>query len=149
MSIVNDNSKSNYDVTNEITCNTEILKSNLFDYNNAYILVRDDITVIAAPAVQVAFKNCATFTKYITKIDETLIDDAEDLDLVMPMYNLIEYSSNYSETTGCLWFYSKDEATNFNADIVNTDDFKSVFKCKCFLWNFKKCNNCCAIKICE
>ena len=50
--------------------------------------------------------------------------DAEDLDLVMSMYNLIEYSSNYSETTGNLWFYSKDEATNFNVDIAN-NNFKS------------------------
>ena len=47
----------------------------------------------------------------------------------MPIYNLIEYSSNYSETTGSLWFYSKDEATNFNADIANTDDFE-FFKYK-------------------
>ena len=43
----------------------------------------------------------------------------------MPRYNLIEYSSSYSKTTGSLWFYSKDEATNFNAHITNTDDFKS------------------------
>ena len=63
------------------------------------------------------------------KVNETTIGDAKDLDLVMPMYNLIEYSSNYSETTGSLWFYSKDEATNFNADIVNDDKFKS-FKYK-------------------
>ena len=47
----------------------------------------------------------------------------------MPMYNLTEYSSNYFETTGSLWFYSKNEATNFNADIANTDNFKS-FKYK-------------------
>ena len=47
----------------------------------------------------------------------------------MPMYNLIEYASNYSETTGSLWFYLKDKATDFNADIVNTNDFKS-FKYK-------------------
>ena len=64
-----------------------------------------------------------------TKIDGTTIDEAEDLDLVMPMYNLIEYSSIYSETTGSLWFYSKDEATDFNADIANTYDFNS-FKYK-------------------
>ena len=83
--IVNDNSKSNYDARNEITYNTEILKSNLCDYNNAYIFVRGDITVVATPATQVAFKNCAPFTKCITKIDETTIDDAEDLDLVMPI----------------------------------------------------------------
>ena len=88
---VNDNSKSNYDATNEIIYNTEILKPNLSDYNNAYILVRGDSTVAAAPETQVAYKNCATFTKCITKIDETT---------VMPMYHLIEHSSNYSETTG-------------------------------------------------
>ena len=50
---------------------------------------------------------------------------AEDLDFVTPVHNLIEYSSNYSETTGSLWFYSKDEATDFNADIVNDNNFKS------------------------
>ena len=70
--------------------------------NDVYILVRGDITVVAAPATQLAFKNCAPFTKCITKVDETTIDDAEDLDLVMPMYHLIDYSSNYSETTGSL-----------------------------------------------
>ena len=100
--IVNDNSNSNYAAANEITYNTEILKSNISDYNDAYILVTGDITVVAATATQVAFKNCAPFTKCITKIDGTTIDDAEDLDLVMPMYNLIEYSSNYSETIGSL-----------------------------------------------
>ena len=63
------------------------------------------------------------------KIDRITVDEAEDLDLVMPMYNLIEYSSNYSETTGSLWFYSKDEATDFNADIANDNSFKS-FKYK-------------------
>ena len=63
------------------------------------------------------------------KIDETTIDNDKDSNLVITMYNLIEYSWNYSETTGSLWFYSKDEATNFNADIENLDDFKS-FKYK-------------------
>ena len=51
----------------------------------------------------------------------------------MPMYNLIDYSSSYSETTGSLWFYSKDEATNFNSDIANNNNFKSfVYKVKLF-----------------
>ena len=128
--IVNDNSKSNYGAGNEIIYNTKPLKFNLCDYNDAYILVRGDITIAGHNlATQVAFKNYAPFTKCITKIDETTIDDAENLDLVMPMYNLVEYSSNYSETTGSLWFYSKDEATSFNNNIVNTDDFKS-FKYK-------------------
>ena len=57
-------------------------------------------------------------------------DHAVGLHLViMSMHNLIEYSWNYSETTGRLWFYSKGEATNFNVDIANTNNLKS-FKCK-------------------
>ena len=86
-----------------------------------------DITDVAVHATQVVFKNCASFTKYFTKIDGAKMDDAEDLDLVMPTYNLLEYSSN---TTYSLWYYStKDEATNFDNDITNTDHFMS-FKCK-------------------
>ena len=127
--IVNDNSKANSHGGNEITYNAEVLKYNLCDYNDAYILVRGDITVAATPQIQVAFKNCAPFTKCTKKIGETTIDDAENLDLVMPMYNTIEYSSNYSETTGSLWFSSKDEANNFSNNIVNTINFKS-FKYK-------------------
>ena len=129
--IVNDQSNANYDVGNEIIYNTEVLKYNLCDYNEAYILVRGNIAIIGHHVTQVAFKYCAPFTKCITQIDGTTIDDAEDLDLVMPMYNLIEYSSNYSETTGSLWFHSKDEAINFNADIANINNFKSfMYKAK-------------------
>ena len=102
---------------------------NFKNLKSKIILVRGDITVIAACATQVRFKNCAPFTKCITKIDGTTANDAEDLDLIIIMYNLIEYSSNYSETTGNFWFYSKDEATNFNVDFENTDDFK-YFKYK-------------------
>ena len=98
--IVNDNSKANSYVANEVTYNTDVLKSYLCDYHKAYILGRGDITVTSAPATQVEFKNC------------TPLDDAENLDLTMAIYNLIEYSSNCSGTTGCLWFYSKDEVTN-------------------------------------
>ena len=121
--IFNDNSKENHDVGYKIIYNTEALKSNLRDCNNAYILVRSDITVRPALAAQVAFKNCATFTKCITKIDQKTIDDAEDLDLLMPMYNLIGYISNYSKTRRSLWFYSKEEATDFGADIANDNNF--------------------------
>ena len=85
--------------------------------------------------MQVVFKNCAPFTKCIIKIDGTTIHDAEDLDLVMPMYNLIEYSSDYFETTGSLWFYSKNGATDFNANIANIDDFISFkYKAKLILF---------------
>ena len=128
--IDNDNLKVNYDAANELTYNTEVLKSSLCDYNAAYILVIGNIIISGNNlATQVAFKNCAPFTKFITKIDETAIDDAENLDLVMSMYKLIEYSSNYSKRIGSLWSYSKDEASDFKADIANTNDFK-FFKYK-------------------
>ena len=68
------------------------------------------------------------FRKCITRIDEATIDEAENLQLVMPMHNLIEYSSNYSETTGSLWFYSKDEVANSNNNIaiINNLNFLSI-----------------------
>ena len=98
--------------------NTEVLKSNLCDYNDVYILVRGDITMAGRNLeTELAFKNYALFTKCITKIDEATLDDAENLDLVLLLYNLIECSSNYSETTRSLRFCSKDEATNFNTVI--------------------------------
>ena len=83
------------------------MKSNLCEYNDAYILVSGDITVVAGSVTQVAFKNCVPLTKCITKIDETTIDDAKDLDLVIPMYNLLEYSSSYSDMTGVYGFILK------------------------------------------
>ena len=97
--IANDQLNANYNVANEIINNTEVLKSDLCNYDNAYILVRGHINDIGHKEIQVAFKNCAPFTKYITKIDRETIDNAKNLDLIMPMYNLIEYSSNYSEIT--------------------------------------------------
>ena len=126
-SIVNDQSSKNYYARNDTEIyNTEILKSHLGDYNDAYILVRGEITILVYPVTQVAFKNCAPFTKYITKVDGTTIDDAEDLDLVMSMCRLIEHSSNYSDITGSLQFYSKDEASNFDVDIAINGNFKSL-----------------------
>ena len=86
--IVNDSSKSIYAAVNEINCNTEILKSNLCDYNDAYTLVAGDFTVVAASTTQVAFKDCALFTKCITKKDGTTIHDAENLGLVMSIANV-------------------------------------------------------------
>ena len=127
--IVNDSSKANYNAGNEIPYNTEVLKSNLCDYNDTYILVKGDITVTAATQTYVSFEKCAPFTKCIIKIDGTTIDNAEYLALVMPVCNLIKYSSNYSETTESLCFYSKHKAKNFNNNIANTNNFKS-FKCK-------------------
>ena len=86
----NDQSNGKRDAGNEINYNTEVLKSNICNYSDAYILVKGDITVIAVHESQVSFKNCTPFTECITKFDETTIDDVEGLDLVMPHYNLLE-----------------------------------------------------------
>ena len=92
-----------------------MLRSNLCDYAESYILVKGTITVTGAHARQadernkgVTFKNCEPFTKCISRINNTDIDNAHDIDIVMPMYNLIEYSDNYSETSRSLWQYYKD-----------------------------------------
>ena len=91
--IVNDQSNANFNVRNGIIYNTEVLKSNLCDYNDAYILVRGNIVTTAhSNPTPVAFKSCEPFIKCITKIDGTTIGDAEDLDLAMQMHNLIECS---------------------------------------------------------
>ena len=127
--IVIANSKANHAVGDNIIYNTEVLKSDLCDYNDFYILVLGDITITEDNGHGVEFKNFAAVTKCLTEIDGRTIDDAEDLDLVRPMFNFVENSSNYSEIKGSLWFCSKDEATNFSADIGNDDIFKS-FKCK-------------------
>ena len=96
-----------------------MLKSNLCDYKNAYIEVRGDETNMGHNVDQSAFKHCEAFIKCITKIYRITIDNANDLDLVMPMYNLLVCISNYSATIGSLWFYSKDEATNVKLDLVD------------------------------
>ena len=80
------------------------MQSNLCDFSDAYIVVTRNITVIDSNDVnwnkKLAFKNNSPFISYISKVNNTFIDHAEDLDIVMPMYNLLEYSKNYSETTG-------------------------------------------------
>ena len=77
------------------------MKSNWFDNSNAYILVRGHIFIMGCNLrTEVAFKNCAPFNKCIIKIDGTTTDDAEDVDLVMSMCYLLEYSSNYCDMTG-------------------------------------------------
>ena len=96
------------------------------------------------------FTNCAPSTKCITKLDETITDGVEDLNLVIPMYNLLDINSNYSDTRVILWFYSNDESNNFNADIScnNNNNFKSFHYKTKLLKNTiadckisEKCNN--------
>ena len=92
-----------------------MLRSSLCDYSDAYILVKGNISVNntadAGAAAnntnkKVIFKSCAPFKDCISKINNTQVDNATDINIVMPMYNLIEYSDNYSETSGSLWQYS-------------------------------------------
>ena len=94
-----------------------MLRSSLCDYSNAYILIKGNIAVNNTSAdgaaanntnKKVIFKNCAPFTNCISKINNTQIDNAEYVDIVMLMYNLIEYSDNYSKTSGSLWQYCKE-----------------------------------------
>ena len=93
-----------------------MLRSNLCDYSDAYIVVEGTITVTdpnnANYDKRLAFKNNAPFTSCISKINNTLIDNSEDLDIAIPMYNLFEYNKNYRKTTGNFWNYYKDETNS-------------------------------------
>ena len=90
-----------------------MLISDLCDYSDAYIVVKENITVVrptnAKRNKSVAFKNNAPFMNCISKINGVKVDNAEDLDVVMLMYNLLEYSKNCRKTTGSLWNYYRDE----------------------------------------
>ena len=121
-----------------------MLKSSLCDYSDAYILVKGTITVNNTSAAgaaanntnkKVIFKNCAPFTNCISEINNTQIDNAKDINIVMTMYNLVEYSDSYAKTAESLWQHCKDiPARNANGEIITfsedntTDSFK--FKAK-------------------
>ena len=108
---INYESRGTYNVNNHIKLKTTMLESSLCDYSDAYILVIGTITVNNTTATgadanntnkNVIFKNCAPFTNCISEINNTQVDNAKDIDIVMPMYNSIEYSDNYSKTSGSL-----------------------------------------------
>ena len=115
-----------------------MLRSDLCDFSDAYVVVKRSITLAKTDRRRfidirnrfLAFKNNAPFTNCISKINNVLIDKAEDLDVVMPMHNLLGYSKNYRKTIGSLWNYYRDEpdntpATDYNADpITNSESFK-------------------------
>lgn len=86
--IVNDQSNVHYDTASVIIYNTEVVKSNLWDYNDTYISLMDHNTVVRAPGFQIALKNCAPFTKWIAKIDGTKTYYIEHLDLLKLNWNL-------------------------------------------------------------
>ena len=132
---MNDESRGNY-ANSDVRFKTTMLRSNLCDYADSYTLVKGTITITGegdnAAAERgderdkgVTFKNCAPFTKCISRINNTDIDNAHDIDIVMPMYNLIKYSDNYSKISGSLWQYYKDDP---NDNLANSESFKSKVK---------------------
>ena len=141
---INDDIRGAYSPNKQIRFKTAMLRSSLCDYSDAYILVKGNITVNNTAAdgaaanntnKKVIFKNCAPFTDCISKINNTQVDNAKDIDIVIPMYNVIEYSDNYSKTSGNLWQYCKDIlAINNDGNIIDfnganaTDSFN--FKTK-------------------
>ena len=133
---INDESRGTYNVNSQIKFKTTMLKSSLCDCSDAYIFVKGKITITGeednAAARQaderdkgVAFKNCALFTNCISEINNAQVDNAKDIDIVMPMYNLIEYSDNYAKTSGSLWQYYRDEP---NDNLADSESFKSKIK---------------------
>ena len=129
-----------YNENKSIRFKTPMLRSNLCDYFHAYILVNGTITVTAAEGANnirekrnkpLILKNNAPFVSCITRINGELTEDADDLDIVMPMYNLLEDSKNYRKTIGSLDNYYRDELSNdaddnnfLNIKVVNSNSFK-------------------------
>ena len=103
--------RGTYSPNKQIKCKTSMLRSSLCDYSDTYILVKGNIaannTAADGAAVnntneKIIFKSCAPFTNCISKMNNTDIDNAKYIDIVMPMYNLMKYSDNYGKTSGGL-----------------------------------------------
>ena len=141
---INDKSRGAYNSNSQIKFKTTLLNFSLCAYSDAYILVKGTVTTNNTAAAdadttntnkKVIFKNFAPFTNCISEINNTQVDNAKDIDIVMPMCNLIEYSNNYSKISGSLWQYCKDiPAVDNNNTIVNfaennlTDSFNFIAK---------------------
>ena len=137
--IINDENNTNYGVNKDtgadnpdtIKYNTRVLKPNLCDYAEAYILVNGTIRAAAADGnTRLALKNCSLFTKCNLEINDEHVDTAENLDIVMPMYNLIEYSDNCQDSSATLYRYKRDEPPEANAINDLTTNTSSSFKYK-------------------
>ena len=139
--IINDENNTNYGVNKDTGANnpdtikhdTRVLKPNLCYYADAYILVDGPIRAEAtnaanAAATTLALKSCAPFTKCNLEINDGHVDTAENLDIVMPMYNLIEYSDNYQDSSATLYQYKRNEPPDNNVDLTanNATSFKVV-----------------------
>ena len=135
--IINDENNTNYGVNKDtgennpdtIKYDTRVLKPNLCDYAEAYILVDGTIKAAAGNAnTRLALKNCAPFTKCNLEINDEHVDTAENLDIVMAKYNLIEYSDNYQDSSATLYQYKRDEPPEGdpipNLAVNNSSSFK-------------------------
>ena len=140
--IINDENITNYGVNKDtgadnpdtIKYDTRVLKPNLCDYAEAYILVDGTIRATnAVNATRLALKNCAPFTKCNLEINDEHVDTAENLDITMPMYNLIEYSDNYQDSSATLYQYKRDEPPEDDAVADLTADNSSSLKYKIIL----------------
>ena len=131
--IVHDNNNGNCgqgdDVRSVIKFNTEIVKPFLCDYSDAYILVTGDIKVQNGnDATRVAIKNFHPFIKAFFKLNDPQVDAADNLDFTMELYNMLEYSDNYADTTGSLYQYKRPEPRDNNGNVGNLDTALSSFK---------------------
>ena len=108
---VSNQSGGAYNTNKQIRFKTPMLRSDLCHYSDAFIVIKGIITISDGERDrddrnrQVILKNNAPFISCISKINGALVENAEELDIVMPMYNLLEYSKTYSKTSGSLWNY--------------------------------------------
>ena len=137
--IINDENNTNYGVNKDtgadnpdtIKYDTKLLKPNLCDYGEAYILVDGTIRGTGGNNnTRLALKNCAPFTKCNLEINDEHVDTAENLDRAMPMYNLIEYSDNYQDSSATVYQYKRDEPPEADAVADLTTNTSSSFKYK-------------------
>ena len=126
-----------YKPTKQLRFKTSMLRSDLWDFSDAYIFVKGTITLKKTNEREIidirnrfsAFKNDEPFTNCISRVNNVLTDNV-DLDVVMPRYNLLEYSKNYRKTTGSLWNYYRDQPNDFSGNnydanpITNSEPFK-------------------------
>ena len=124
--IIDSETKGNYSTDEEIKFLTRSIESSLCDYSDAYILVTGNIALAGSDDnIKVAFKNWAPFEKCRTEINGTFVDDAQHINIAMPMYNLIEYGDHYFHIPGSLWQFKRDEIErNNNLTVDNSSSFK-------------------------
>ena len=131
---INDESRGGYNVNSQIKFKSTILKYSLCDNSDAYLLVKGPMTVncrtAAAPNnrnIKGIFKKGVPFTNSIRKINNAQVDSAKDIDIVMPVYNVIEYRDKYSKASRSLWQYCKDiPAVNNNHNTVNFNGYNAI-----------------------